>query len=397
MKLKHKIIMKHTRILVILLILFNACAELEKEPMIKDNIAPSPIVNPVVENTPGGANISYTLPDETDLLYVVAEYELSNGEKTESRSSIFINLIPIVGFGDTLKHEVKLYCVDRSENRSAPVTVEIEPLRPPVKLVQGTISVTPDFGGVLFTWENPTNAPLAFDILAVNSEGKLSTFETVYSAVSEGKYSIRGFEPVEAKFGIVIRDKWMNTSDTIIHFITPMYEYKLDKKLFSNADFPGDTDMNGWEGRFEYAYDDDIMTFNHSLAGTGWPQMFTVDLGIKAKLSRVNIIQRQDPRFYYGHGNPRLFEIWGTNIVPDSTDMITEDWYLLKDCVATKPSEQGGTADEDDEHRLKGDEFTFALEDPPVRYVRFIVNETWGNTGFIHFAEIEFWGQEIEE
>ncbi len=389
--------MKNTWIILILIILFNACNELEKEPMVKDSVAPSPIIDPIVENTPGGAQISYTLPDETDLLYVVAEYTLSNGEKTESRSSVFINMIYIEGFGDTLKHQVTLYTVDRSENKSELVDVEIQPLNPPVKLVQQTLTVTPDFGGVLYTWTNPINAPLVFEVLAVDSTGKLASFETVYSGVTEGKYSLHGFNPEESKFGIVIHDKWFNYSDTIVKQVTPMYEYKLDKTLFSNADFPGDTDMNGWEGRFEYAYDNSISTFNHSLAGTGWPQFFTIDLGVKAKLSRINIIQRQDEIFLYGHGNPRLFEVWGTNTIPQDSIMNTDDWHLFKECVAIRPTEQGGTADEDAQHALDGDEFTFTIEDPAVRYIRILVNETWGNTGFIHFSEIEFWGQEIVE
>lgn len=389
--------MKNIGILILIMILFTACEEYEKSPMTNDSVAPEVLIDPIVENTPGGANISYTLPDETDLLYVVAQYELSNGEKTESRSSIFINTIEIEGYGDTLKHEVNLYVVDRSENKSEPITVEIQPLNPPVKLVQNTITVTPDFGGVLFTWENPTNAPLVFDVLAVDSTGNLSTFETVYSGVSEGKYAMRGFEPVESKFGLVIRDKWYNLSDTIIKWVTPMFEQKLDNTRFSNADFPGDTDMNGWEGRFEYAFDDDLSTFNHSLAGTGWPQYFTIDLGVEAKLSRINIIQRQDPQFLYGHGNPRLFEVWGTNTYPQDSIMNPDEWHLFSECVTMRPTEQGGTADEDAQHALDGDEFTFTLDDPAVRYVRILVNETWGNTGFIHFGEIQFWGQVIEE
>ena len=391
------VIMKNTSIILLMLFILNACEEHVRGPMIKDNVAPSAITNTEVVNTPGGAVIAYTLPDETDLLYVVAEYTLTNGEKSETRSSIFINMVYIEGFGDTLKHEVTLYTVDRSENRSGPVVVEIQPLLPPVSSVQQSISVTPDFGGVLFTWENPTNAPLVFEVLAIDSTGNLTTIETVYSGVTEGRFSLRGFDPVETEFGIVIRDKWFNYSDTISLLVTPMFEFKLDKKLFSNADFLGDTDMNGWEGRFEYAYDDNLSTFNHSLAGTGWPQFFTIDLGVTAKLSRVNIIQRQDAHFLYGHGNPRLFEVWGTNVAPLDSIMNPEEWYLLKECVTMRPTQQGGTADEDALHALKGDEFTFTLEDPPFRYIRILVNETWGNTGFIHFAEIEFWGQIIEE
>jgi hypothetical protein len=56
---------------------------------------------------------------------------------------------------------------------------------------------------------------------------------------------------------------------------------------------------------------------------------------------------------------------------------------------------EGGTAAEDQEHFEKGDEYSFTLEDPEVRYIRLVVNETWGLTGFSHFAEITFYGQVI--
>jgi hypothetical protein len=391
--------MKNLIILFILVSLFTSCGEMEKEPLDNDTVAPSNVISHEITNLPGGALITYTLPDETDLLYVEAEYTLTNGEKYVSKSSIFINMISIEGFGDTLPHDVKLYVVDRSENRSEPLTITIQPEQPSVKTVKETVEMTADFGGVLFTWENPDNAPLAFFILAEDSTGVVSPIETVYSAISDGKYALRGFDPSERKFGVVVQDKWKNTSDTLEQMITPLFEQKLDKKLYSSLSLPGDANMNAWEGKSAYAWDDDVTTFNHSAAGTGWPQYFTIDLGVMARLSRVNILQRQgEERFYYGHGNPRLFEVWGTAEQPSTVgEPSFEGWVKLKDCVSIKPSEQGGTADEDLQHLKDGDDFSFTIEDPSVRYIRILVNETWGNTGFIHFAEVEFWGQIITE
>jgi hypothetical protein len=388
--------MKNSIILLILVLLLNACEELEKVPLTKDTVAPSAVIDPIVENVPGGAIISYTLPDETDLLYVIAQYKLSNGQDAEARSSIFTNSVEIMGFGDTLVHKVTMYTVDRSENRSTPVEIEIQPMVPPVTEIQKSIQMTADFGGVLFTWQNPLNVPVALIVFAEDSLGTMKPYETIYSGVTEGTYSLRGFKPIESQFAIVVRDKWNNISDTLTQKVTPLYEYKLDKTKFSNAQFIGDTDMNGWEGKFDYAFDDDINTYNHSLAGTGWPQYFTIDLGVTAKLSRINIVQRQGWTLY-AHGNPRLFEVWGTNEIPQDSTMNTGTWTLLKECVATRPTEQGGTADEDAQHGLDGDEFSFSFDDPAVRYVRILVNETWGNTGFIHFAEITFYGQAIDE
>ncbi|HNZ67709.1 MAG: DUF4959 domain-containing protein [Prolixibacteraceae bacterium] len=381
-------------LLVLSLLIVFGCEEIEREPITKDSVPPGVITSLVVENIPGGAVITYALPKETDLLYVKAEYELSNGKKVETRSSIYASSVQVEGFGDTREREVKLYAVDRSENISAPVTVKVQPLTPPVHMVKNTMEVIPDFGGAQYTWTNETNAPLAFIIITQDSTGALNPVETVYTSVTDGKYTVRGFDPEEKIFAIVIRDRWDNYSDTVKVTLTPMFEEKLDKSKFDDIVLPGDTDMNGWEGRSYYIFDDDINTFNHSLAGTGWPQYFTIDLGVTARLSRVIVIQRQS--FPYSHGNPRLLEVWGIEEAPPA-DGSWDNWIKLRDCVATKPSAMGGTADEDANHLKKGDEYSFTLEDPPVRYIRFLVNETWGVTGFIHFAEVTFYGQVVGE
>ncbi len=378
-------------LLGVLFVFLAGCEELTKGPQFNDQLAPKPVISPEIENVPGGAIVKYSLPDDTDLLYVVAEYTLSNGEKVESKSSIYLPYIEILGYGDTGQHEVSLFTVDRGENRSEPVVVTIQPLAPFVSSVKETISMTPDFGGVMFRWENPGNAPLAFIILAEDSTQNLSTVETVYSGVSNGQYTLRGFNPVEKTFAIVVRDQWKNYSDTLKDRLTPLFEQKLDPSKFSNYSLPGDAPMNSWEGKFENMYDGVLKTFGHSAAGTGWPQYFTMNLGVMAKISRVVVYQRDDG-FYYGHGNPRLLEIWGCANEPVS-DGSFEGWIKIKDCVAMQPSQQGGTADEDKQHALDGDEFSFTLDDPAVRYIRILVNETWGNTGFIHISEIAVYGQ----
>lgn len=374
--------------------LFSNCTEDIREPLFKDSQPPGPVTGVIVENLPGAAKLTYTLPSDNDLLYVKAVYTLSNGRQIETKSSVYINHLMVEGFNDTSERTITLYAVDRSENVSTPVTVKINPLMPDVHLVRESVTMVPDFGGVLFRWTNQNNAPLAFLILAPNESGALREVEAVYSGMTHGAFTIRGFEPKEGVFGMVIRDRWDNYSDTIKMVLTPMFEQKLDKKKFMKIVLDNDHDMAAWEGKYEFAYDDNPATFNHTWAGTGWPQMWTLDLGVVARLSRVNILQRQT--FFYSHGNPRLFEIWGMRDTPDQNGSF-EKWVKLKDCVAIRPSLQGGTAAEDQEHFANGDEFSFTLDDPAVRYIRFVVNETWGKTGFIHFAEVTFWGQEINE
>lgn len=379
----------------------SGCEEEVKEPLFKDSISPGPVTSPEVMNLPGAAVISYTLPNDEDLLYVKAEYTLASGEKVEAKSSNFLSSIKVEGFGDTGEKTITLTAVDRSENNSTPLTVKVNPELPDVHAVQQTIEMIADFGGVLYRWTNENNASLSFMILATDSTGALSEVETVYSGVTDGQYTVRGFAPEEKTFGILIRDRWDNYSDTAKITVTPMFEEELDKDKFDKIVLDNDHDWAAWEGRYEYSYDNNINTFNHTWAGTGWPQNFTLDLGVVARLSRFNLVQRQT--FAYRHGNFRLFDVWGSKEEPAQDGSLT-GWFPLRvaaspynnGCVSIKPSEQGGTAAEDQEHLENGDEFSFTLDDPEVRYIRLIVNETWGLTGFSHFAELTFWGQVIE-
>ncbi len=379
----------------------SGCEEDVKEPLFKDSVSPGPVTSPEVVNLPGAAIISYTLPNDEDLLYVKAEYTLANGKKVEAKSSNFLSSIKVEGFGDTAEKTITLTAVDRSENSSTPLTVKVNPELPDVHSVQQTIEMIADFGGVLYRWKNENNASLSFMILATDSTGALSEVETVYSGVTDGQYTVRGFAPEEKTFGILIRDRWDNYSDTAKITVTPMFEEELDKDKFDKIVLDNDHDWAAWEGRYEYSYDNNINTFNHTWAGTGWPQYFTLDLGVVARLSRFNLVQRQT--FEYRHGNLRLFDVWGSKEEP-AQDGSFEGWFPLRvaaspynnGCVSIKPSEQGGTAAEDQEHLVNGDEFSFTLDDPEVRYIRIVVNETWGLTGFSHFAEITFWGQVIE-
>ncbi|MCY1722483.1 DUF4959 domain-containing protein [Prolixibacteraceae bacterium Z1-6] len=384
-----------------LLTFISGCEEDKNEPLFKDSQPPSKISNPQVENLPGAAVISYTLPTDEDLLYVKAEYTLSNGVKAEAKSSNFLSSLRVEGFGNTEERSVILYAVDRSENVSDPVEVKVNPELPDVHAVNNTIEMVPDFGGVQFRWTNENNAPLAFMIFATDSTGKLSEVQTVYSAITDGQFTIRGYDPVETEFAMVVRDRWDNYSEMSTITVTPLFEEELDKNKFNKIVLDNDQDWSAWEGRYEFSYDGDPNTFNHTWAGTGWPQYWTVDLGVTARLSRFILQQRQT--FFYRHGNLRLFDVWGSKDEP-AQDGSLENWYPLRvaappyynGCVSIRPSEQGGTADEDQEHFENGDEFSFTLDDPEIRYIRIVVNETWGLTGFSHFGEITFFGQVVE-
>ena len=106
------------------------------------------------------AIITYTLPQDEDLLYVKAVYSLKEGVMSESRSSVYSDTLKVEGFGDTREREVKLIAVDRSKNESPEVVTKINPLEPPIAKIGETLDLIADFGGVQATWENPDRAEI---------------------------------------------------------------------------------------------------------------------------------------------------------------------------------------------------------------------------------------------
>jgi len=391
-------------ILITSVAFLNACEEIERNPLTSDPVPPQPISNPVVINKPGGAVIRYELPMETDLLYVKAKYSLKDGEKVEVRSSSYLDSVKVEGFNNTDEHKVLLYTVDRSENVSSPVEVTIQPKTPPVLSVANTIAMTEGFGGIRIDWENPYKAPLSFIILAEDSLGEFNSVETIYSSVAEGTYNLRGFDPVERIFGIVVRDRWDNFSDTLKMPLTPLYEERFDKSKMEFVILPGDNSWLDYGRQHHWLFDDSPLTIIHSgnYNSPNMPKKFTMDMGVTATLSRMVVHQHEEvaPWTYwyaYKDGNPRVFEVWGRPDAPAS-DGSFDGWTKLKECVAIKPSDEGGTAEEDEAHFHAGDEFVFdPSEIPSVRYLRFVIKETWGRGSNVFVAEVTLFGQVIDE
>mgnify|MGYP005805199943 FL=1 len=105
---KNSDIMKTTFFGILLFaILAMGCTEDELEPMGHNSTPPGQVTGIEVENLPGKAKLSYTLPDDPDLLYVKAVYRLNSGVMREIKASYYTNTMPLDGFGDTHIHEVQ--------------------------------------------------------------------------------------------------------------------------------------------------------------------------------------------------------------------------------------------------------------------------------------------------
>ncbi|TKG96590.1 DUF4959 domain-containing protein [Puteibacter caeruleilacunae] len=392
--------MKKNILLLVALLLMCVwgCKENVLEPYLNDSSVPGAVSVKSIENISGGAIIKYDIPNDEDLLYVKAVFDLQ-GKESESRASFYNNEVRIEGFGDTLVHKVQLISVDKSENESEPVAVEIKPLKSAVMSTAETVSIVSSWGGAKFSWVNENEGALTINLLAEDSLGSMVPFNTIYSDDVEGKGYIRGFDPEPRRFAAVIRDRWMNYSDTIWpeggQMIMPRLEQKVDKSKFKKLILKGDQSWDQWGGHYENAYDGNIKSIAHTKGGTGWPHIFSVDLGAKVKLSRYHMWQRQDsPKGQaYAHGNVRRWAVYGTADTPDE-DGSLDNWTKLMDCTIEKPSGLPVEENTDEDLQLlkKGHEFEVPENAPEIRYLRFVILETWTNSNFTYLAEFNLYG-----
>lgn len=386
----------------LLVVLFNGCKEEFVGQPATDNVAPGSIRNPRVENLPGGAEITYDLPQDDDLLCVKAYYTIKGVEKNTT-SSMYTNSLVVEGFGSTDPQTIKLCCVDRSNNQSDPVEVTINPTTPPVELVFQSMTMEKGFGGVQLKWKNENKSDLTIYVLAADSVGDLNVADVVYTSATEGKYSLHGFDDSKREYATVIRDRWDNYSDTLKGFFTPYFEMKLDKSKFNRQILMGDneTNLGGWE--FNKMFDDIVGDQGFHTSSGKTPMYFTIDLGVTAKLSRYTLWPRIG--YEFKHHNLKRWKIYGTTSLKlDNHENsywvqggFKNDWNYMMDCYSFKPSgEDGPITNEDVEYATQGFEFEFPLDSPPIRYIRFEVESTWSGGDMMHISEISFWG-EIKE
>jgi hypothetical protein len=374
-----------------------SCQEMEHEPLLKSDKIPSKLSITAIENKNGGAKITYALPDDSDILYVLATFSTLNGEERVVKSSIYKNYVVLDGFADTHEYTVNLYTVNRFENRSEPVVGKINPLTPPIEDVFKSLKIIPDFGGVNAQFVNEPEAEYVFYTLYKNKDGEWVNYDRLYTKSKSRNYSVRGLPAEPTEFAFYFTDRWKNYSDTLTTKITPLYEEKLDKKLWKHlaldndtyaTAYPARTIITLWDGGYsatEY--------FLGAVTTKPLPMWFTVDLGKKAKFSRLVVDQFCVNNYAYLLGNPKIFEIWGSN--NPTIDGSWNNWTLLLQGESVKPSGSpvGVKTAEDNAYALAGESFSFPSQPVSYRYIRFKMVEAWTLYNSLLLAELTLYGQ----
>ena len=221
---------------LLLLTVFSGCKEEYIGQYPVDSVAPKQVSNVQVQNMKGRVVLTYTLPEEDDLLCVTARYVLQNGVKREMSSSAYSNKIELKGFGKGRKYQVELYSIDKSYNESAPCVVEVEPEDSPIYDVFHTLQLFDAFGGVKLHWENPLKENVVLGAMMKESDGTWKHVETIYSSEAVADKAIRGLDAKPADFAFYFRDIYDNHTDTLYKEMTPLFEEEMDKSKF--MEFP---------------------------------------------------------------------------------------------------------------------------------------------------------------
>lgn len=386
---------------------FISCTEDERGPLTKDGTTPSVVSEVKVTNLPGGAKIEYSVPTDEDALLVEATYKLQSGRTITTKSSIFKNFVTVEGLREVESQEVQLVTVDRSSNKSEPVTVQISPMEAPIDKLYTGLSLVSDFGGVRVLYNNEDEIKAELLLYAQDANGNLVYSQSAFiDNDSRSHFSFRGFPPEATTFGIAAIDRWDNLTEIKEFDILPLEEVLLDKEGFKDPGLLTNDERDAWGwvksnlwngstggGGFHTAQGskpDIVPPYTESF------HMFTMDLGVTAKLSRFKFWQRQGS-WIFRHGNPRYFEVWGIDEIPEDNGASLENGWikLVENGEVIKPSGApiGSNSAEDRAQAESGEEFEFPIDAPPVRYVRFVNLESWSTGKFMHIMEVDFWGQ----
>lgn len=388
-------IMKNYILLLLCVFLFSSCFDEDERGQYSiENVPPGKVESPEVVNIPGGSIITYTIPDDEDLLYVKATYTLDNGEVMEQKASAYVNSLKIEGIGKSREVDVTLVAGDRSKNESEPITVQAFPLDAPIYTVFETLEVTPDFGGIRLKWDNPGEAEIVVTVSTPDEFGNMVAAENFYTKSKNGEGSVRGYSNDERLFGISLRDRWDNLTDTLKGDYTPLFEERIEPEDNFVRWNPVGIPYTQYSPAFaiETMWDDNPETRYLFHAAT-LPTSFTFDMGQTAIFSRFRVYMH--PGQLYVGQSVESFELWGSPTA-DVNEDFSSGWVKLGEYRFTRPSEEGGTTQEDTALGLAGEDFSVDPSAPPVRYIRFVVTKNWGNGVYNTLGDIRFWGQVVD-
>ena len=367
-----------------------------------DSIPPGILTNVSVVPTNGGGIISYTLPSDSDVSYVRAEYTNSQGEDVFRVSSKYNTSIEVNGLNQTTPIQISLYVVDENENISEAVEIEFTPLESFIFLVQQSIEISPDLGGVKSTWENIASKTVFVYVHILN--GNDETIRILSSNNAEESLFIRGLEAVEMTFSTKVEDFDGNQTDLqVVGNYTPLFEEKIEKNtwtLIASQSING----NAYEGRTVNFWDDIvdtvetdsdnsyfIATRDNNGGSLNFPLDIVIDFNKNVKIKRFKVWQRAywyqggGVTYHYQEENIKSFNLYASNDA--------QSWDLLGQFDIGDPRDSAGNIPASAfQEAIDGHDFSLDNTSEQFRYLKFSITSNYGSTQLTVGSEITLYG-----
>ena len=377
-----------------------SCTEEDvNEPLESNSEKPGQVSDVRVENLAGKARLSYTLPNDQDLLYIKADYVLENGREMNVKSSYYNSSVLLEGFSGNSEVEIAITTVNRSEVESDPVYVTVNPDLAPIYDIYESLEVAPAFGGIFVSADNPEREDIAILIMEEDEYGDWVTLgNSIYTSTNEIASTLRGMDTINKKFALAVRDRWLNYTDTLFADVKPLFEEAIPKSGYRGVTLPNDaphhpsTSLEGlWNGNI-WDWPQIYLTAGTYTASN---HIFTFDMGAQAQLSRIVIWDYPEyfnNRSYYYLACPKRFRIYGSDVLETSGDL--SEWTLLGEYEEVKPSglPYGQQTNEDFETANAGFSWDIPIDMPRVRYIRIENLENWAGGKQIAIAELQAYG-----
>lgn len=420
-----------------LLVFYAGCKEdLGIEPA-RIGAKPSPLTNLQFQSIPGGATISYTLPNDPDLRYVVAEYTLENGTRMVSKASVYDNQVRVQGFAKVDQYKVVLKAVSVGDVASDPVNLTITTGQPNyitiAKSFEGDAAFYATFGGVNAKYLNEDAENIVIRIFkwqkdTTTGQYHWATINETYTKAVEGIIRVRdqrGLEPVTTDYAVVVRDQWKNMSDTIKRRLTPLAETEFtgikvlqppamaafDTASNLNGDYTVRSTASNGES-MQIAFFDG--TAANPIGAKQWwglnaplPMQFTLDLGAgkAVQLSNIKMWSRitTPPENLFKATHIKEFEVYASN--NPAADGSWDSWTYITTGYSNRPSGLTFPAEptaEDITYAKAGEDFEIDWPDAGrYRYFRIKITAMWDgalyrpipNSATITLAEMKLFGR----
>ena len=391
--------MKKLLFLTILIFAVSSCSKQDDG----DTTPPSVLTVNSVTPTNGGGIISYTLPNDDDILYVRAEYTNSNGVDVSRASSSYNNSIEIDGLNQTTALTITLYVVDENYNQSAPIYVELVPLESFIYLVQESIEVNTDLGGFRITWEN-IQSKTVYVFVHINN-GSEEEIRILSSNNSSESIAVRGLPSEEITISTRIED-FDENSTTLEEkgTLTPLFEQVIDKSTWTLVASQS-VNGNAWEGASVNFWDDVIDTTNNNSDNSyfmiwrdlnggslNWPLDLVIDLNKNVKVTRFTVWQRaywyngpSDIPYYFQEENMKSFTMYASNDA--------QVWEELGQFDIGDPRDSEGNIPQSAlDSAANGHEFELDEVSESFRYLKFSVTSNYGSEAYVNGSEITMYG-----